>query len=209
MPADVSDASDATLNADGELGIRSAVRSATRHGIRADPQRHDAELPFDSLAAAGQSDVPLESAALRRSTASPMRMHRPDLPVNPYLTIDSQSVDLTAYNGASYLERTKLARYSRPRRIRMIQVLHRRSCCRATFLPRCRPANISSAPDHVLAGLISVHWPRKIRPLCDPWTNRRGVSRHRQPRPDIDRIANDLDTLEQTSGRRHARVEQR
>jgi hypothetical protein len=32
-------------------------------------------------------------------------MHRPNLPVNPYLTIDSQSIDLTAYNGASVKER--------------------------------------------------------------------------------------------------------
>ena len=35
-------------------------------------------------------------------------MHRPELPVNPYLTIDSQSVDLTAFNGASELERSDL-----------------------------------------------------------------------------------------------------
>jgi hypothetical protein len=35
-------------------------------------------------------------------------LHRAWLPVNPYRTIDSQSVDLTAYNGASQLERTKL-----------------------------------------------------------------------------------------------------
>ncbi len=35
-------------------------------------------------------------------------MYRAWLPVNPYRTVDSQSVDITAYNGASKLERTNL-----------------------------------------------------------------------------------------------------
>ena len=35
-------------------------------------------------------------------------LHRANLPVNPYRTIDSQSVDLTAYNGATEYERSQL-----------------------------------------------------------------------------------------------------
>ncbi len=36
------------------------------------------------------------------------KLHQVNLPINPYLTIDSQSVDLTAFNGASQFERTHL-----------------------------------------------------------------------------------------------------
>jgi hypothetical protein len=44
----------------------------------------------------------------QNADGTPNRAHRPWLPVNPYRTIDSQSVDMTAYNGASTLERTNL-----------------------------------------------------------------------------------------------------
>lgn len=46
--------------------------------------------------------LPLDAAG------KPNPLHRPWLPVNPYRTIDSQSVDITAFNGASTLERTNL-----------------------------------------------------------------------------------------------------
>src|SRR3990172_10439926 len=79
-------------------------------------------------------------------------LHQPGLPVNPYLTVDSQSVDLTAYNGASQLERTQLPVNPTPPQPDMFMVAE--DVLQGNFLGPLTPEEVADAPDHVLWALI-------------------------------------------------------
>ncbi len=85
------------------------------------------------------------------SKGNPDPLYRPWLPVNPYRTIDSQSVDLTAYNGASNVERTGLpgggsgVTFSQDFKTDWLQT---------NILAPITAAQFLSAPDHELWAMI-------------------------------------------------------
>jgi hypothetical protein len=73
------------------------------------------------------------------------KLHQINLPINPYLTIDSQSVDLTAFNGASDFERTELP---------VDQNMDQRDLLQENYFAPLSPSEFRTAPDHVVQGLI-------------------------------------------------------
>jgi hypothetical protein len=82
---------------------------------------------------------------------NPNELHQPGLPVNPYLTVDSQSVDLTAYNGASQLERTALPVIPNPPEKPLVVAEDE---LQGNFLGPITPEEVAFAPDHVLWAFI-------------------------------------------------------
>ncbi|MGD9634511.1 MAG: hypothetical protein AB7U97_14620 [Pirellulales bacterium] len=79
-------------------------------------------------------------------------LHQPGLPINPYLTIDSQSVDLTAYNGATQQERDELPVVPATPELQMNMVPE--DVLQGNFLGPLVPEELADAPDHVLWAYI-------------------------------------------------------
>ncbi len=125
-------------------------------------------------------------------------MHHPELPINPYLTIDSQSVDLTAYNGATELERTNLpvAALPPPAPQPGNSATPNEDLFQSNYLAPLSAGDYFDGPDHVLAGLIRelVRW-GILSPRGASWIT---VEQYRGRGEDA--IRNDLTALERAKG---------
>ena len=85
------------------------------------------------------------------------QLHRPWLPVNPYLTIDSQSVDVTAYNSSAQSERSSQFPISLPMPTNNLKPqLTAADPFQGNYFAPLTPEELVDAPDHVLWALIFV-----------------------------------------------------
>jgi hypothetical protein len=88
------------------------------------------------------------------------KLHQVNLPINPYLTIDSQSVDLTAFNGASELERTELPTAAAMQNLG----LDTGALLQGDYFAPLSASEYKTAPDHVVQGLINELVEKQIIP---------------------------------------------
>ncbi len=83
-------------------------------------------------------------------------LHQRNLPINPYMTIDSQSVDLTAYNGATTLEREKLPTDNVARDAQLSGRLSKTAIFQSDLFAPLPARSLVDAPDHVLWALVYI-----------------------------------------------------
>jgi hypothetical protein len=89
-----------------------------------------------------------------KSPPTPNMRHQANLPVNPYLTIDSSSCDLTAYNGAGILERSDQPNAKADADMALKAYELTRDKTQGDFLAPLPAESLASAPDHYLWALI-------------------------------------------------------
>ncbi|HEY3391065.1 MAG TPA: hypothetical protein VGK58_00005, partial [Lacipirellulaceae bacterium] len=123
----------------------------------------------------------------------PNVLHQVNLPINPYLTIDSQSVDLTAFNGASEYERTELPTAAAMQNLRGMNT---RDLLQSHYFAPLSPSEFKTAPDHVVQGLINELVEKRILPQRGTqWVTVEEFRKYTE-----DRIKTYLDRLEEKKG---------
>jgi len=121
------------------------------------------------------------------SAGNPNSLHRPWLPVNPYRTIDSQSTDMTAFNGATTAERTELPTLTTVQGQDLTT-----DDLQANILAPITAEQFASAPDHEIWAMLLLMKLKNIN--CD--NSPEELRQHATMPNGLDDIENSLQQLE-------------
>jgi hypothetical protein len=136
-------------------------------------------------------------------TANPL--HQRNLPVNPYRTIDSQSVDLTAYNGASLYERNALPTAEAEHDTEVDAAIDS-DLTQGDFAAPLPIRELEWAPDHVLWALVYLLKQYDIIPKTAPYTTDQFRQSIASNPTDVERRLSELETAMGGSASARARL---